>query len=496
MEQRVQLEKTLKPHTVMAIALGSSIGWGCFVLPGEWLLKAGPLGASIGFSIGALLMVIIAVSYGFMIRKFPVSGGAFAYSYIGFGRNHAFVCGWFLTLGYLSIVALNASALTLLFKLLAPELMAKTGLLYQVAGWDVYAGEVVIASLALIGAAYLNIKGSSVSGKLQFYMCMGFLAGAIALAAGCILHPVTTPADIQPLFPPEVKPFSAILAILAIAPWAYVGFDNVPQAAEEFDFSPKLAFMLIAVALILAAAMYSLLLVATAMATPWEIIAAQKSAWITGDSVSRLLGPAGLIILSFALLMGVSTGLNGFYVSTSRLLFAMSRARVLPTWFSKLHPRYGTPYNGIIFACLVCLIAPWFGRKVLTWIVDMSSIGVTFAYFYTCLVAYKYHKWSGDKEADDTVSAPGKFFSLIGVFAALTFIGLLVIPGLPSSLSPESRVALVAWVIIGGGFYLYRFREYNSIDKDKLDYLILGDSVKNLKTDQVEPDIKKQKYVS
>src|SRR5699024_12123984 len=72
---------------------------------------AGPLGVIIGFTIGALLMMLIAVSYGFLIRSFPVSGGEFAYAYISAGRTQAFISGWFLTLGYLCIVALNASAL-------------------------------------------------------------------------------------------------------------------------------------------------------------------------------------------------------------------------------------------------------------------------------------------------------------------------------------------------------------------------------------------------
>src|SRR5690625_5689956 len=115
-EDRAQLEKTLKPHWIWAIALGSAIGWGAFVQPTTWLAEAGPLGVIIGFSIGAVLMMLIAVSYGFLIRTFPVSGGEFAYAYISLGRTHAFIAGWFLTFGYICIVALNASAFALMFK--------------------------------------------------------------------------------------------------------------------------------------------------------------------------------------------------------------------------------------------------------------------------------------------------------------------------------------------------------------------------------------------
>lgn len=140
MEERAQLSRTLKPQWVWAIALGSSIGWGAFVLPNGWMATAGPLGAALGLGIGGLLMLVIAVSYGFMIRNFPVSGGEFAYAYLGFGRDQAYVCGWFLTLGYLSIVALNASALALLGKFVLPGI-AQQGLMYNIAGWEVYFGE-------------------------------------------------------------------------------------------------------------------------------------------------------------------------------------------------------------------------------------------------------------------------------------------------------------------------------------------------------------------
>src|SRR5690625_4074621 len=149
MEERETLNKTLKPHWVWAIALGSAIGWGAFVQPVNWMETAGPAGVIIGFSIGALLMMLIAVSYGFLIRSFPVLGGEFAYAYISLGRTHAFISGWFLTLGYICIVALNASALALMIKYVFPRIVENFHL-YTIAGWEVYGMEIIIATLALI----------------------------------------------------------------------------------------------------------------------------------------------------------------------------------------------------------------------------------------------------------------------------------------------------------------------------------------------------------
>ncbi|MGE6896674.1 APC family permease [Priestia flexa] len=481
MEERVQLEKTFKQHWVWAIALGSAIGWGCFILPTEWMAKAGPLGVILGLCIGAIVMMIIAVSFGILVKRFPVSGGGFTYAYLGFGRNHAFFCGWFLTLGYICIVALNASALALLGKFIFPSI-TNTILLYEIGGWQVYLGEVLIASAALLFFAWFNIRGSSMSGQLQFVFCVILVLGIMSLTASMVLHPNSSFDNMTPLFKPGIAPIAGILAILAVAPWAYVGFDNIPQAAEEFNFPPKKAFSLIIYSLIVAMLLYSCMVLATAVGTPWQRLVEGQPIWGTGDVVSDSLGIIGVFLLVISVLMGVFTGLNGFYVSASRLMFSMGRAHILPVSFAKLHPKYGTPYIGIIFTCCFCLMAPWFGRQVLLWIVDMSSIGVTIAYLYTCCTAYKQFHWNKSARKENgngrQIAPIKKFICLIGALSSLVFLGLLLIPGSPAALGTPSLIALLVWSILGIAFYLYKRKDYKKLSKQTLDYYILGTELK------------------
>jgi amino acid transporter len=479
-EERPELSKTLKPHWVWAIALGSAVGWGSMVLPADWLATAGPMGAALGLVIGGILMIIIAVSYGFMIENFPVSGGEFAYAYLGFGRDQAFVCGWFLTLGYLSIVALNASALALLGKFVFPDI-TQVGLMYSVSGYDVYFGEVLIATFFLVLFAWLNIRGADLSGETQFIFCVVLIVGIVLMLIGALLHPSTSLGNLQPMFSPEVPALSAVLAMVAIAPWAYVGFDNVPQAAEEFAFSPAKAFGLIVLALLFAGALYVAMIFATAVGVPWQELVATKPIWGTGDVMWQLFGSLGTLVLAISVCMGVFTGLNGFYISASRLLFAMGRARILPAAFAKLHAKHKTPHVGIIFVCAVCLLAPWFGRQVLLWIVDMSAVGVTIAYFYTCAAAYKLFRWRAGEASgaraerlQGALSPVKKMLSLIGALCGLGFLGLLIIPGSPGFLGPPSWIALIGWILLGVVFYASRVREYRQIPKADLDYLIFG----------------------
>lgn len=476
METSNQLKKCLKPHWVWAIAFGSAVGWGSFVLPADWIAVAGPMGAIVGLSIGALLMIIIGVSYGFLIKIYPVSGGGFSYAYLGFGRRHAFFCGWFLTLGYISIVALNASAMALLAKFILPEI-ATIGEMYTVAGWEVYFGEVAIASLALILFAWINIRGGCLSGKSQFVFCMLLITGALLVVIGVVMSPSTSFDNMTPLFQPEKATWSTIFAIVAIAPWAYVGFDSVPQAAEEFDFSPAKAFMLIVMALLMAAVHYAVLIVATSIAMPWPELVSGSPVWGTGEVVQGVLGNLGLVVLALALLMGIATGLNGFYISTSRLLFAQGRAKFLPEIFARLHPDYGTPSAGILFTCGICLVAPWFGREVLLWIVDMAATGVAIAYFYCCAVAFKCFKWSptcAGQHYEGCVSPFKKTLSLLGAVSGLFFLGLLLIPGSPGVLAMPSWIALSAWGGLGIVFYAARRLHIHHLPKHRLDRLILS----------------------
>lgn len=475
-EKREQLEKCLKPQWVWAIAFGSAIGWGSFVLPADWIAMAGPMGAILGLSIGAALMIIIGVSYGFLIKIYPVTGGGFSYSYLGFGRTHAFFCGWFLTLGYMSIVALNASALALLAKFLLPE-VATIGRMYEVAGWDVYFGEVLIASLALVLFAWINIRGGSLSGRSQYIFCLFLVAGALFVVIGMLMSETTSFANMRPLFNPEISSWSAVFAIVAIAPWAYVGFDSVPQAAEEFDFSPAKAFMLIVMALIMAAVHYSMLIMATAIAIPWPELVAGSPVWGTGEVVKGTMGTLGLTALSLSLLMGIATGLNGFYISTSRLMFAQGRAKFLPEAFGELHPKYRTPKVGIITTCAICLIAPWFGREVLLWIVDMAATGVAIAYFYCCAAAYRCFKWnvaSTGKHYEGCVSPFKKILSLLGALSALSFLSLLLIPGSPGALKTPSWIALIVWGLLGLALYVHRREHIFGVSKSRLDHMILA----------------------
>ena len=92
-------------------------------MPFDWMQKAELAETLIGFVIGGLMIAIIGLSYGFTIRALPLTGGGVAFAMAALGRAHAFIAGWALTLGYSCVVALNASAVALIFRVTFPDLV-------------------------------------------------------------------------------------------------------------------------------------------------------------------------------------------------------------------------------------------------------------------------------------------------------------------------------------------------------------------------------------
>ena len=440
-------------------------------LIGDWIKSAGPIGATIGILLGALLMIVIAVSYGALVEKFPVSGGAFAFGYLGFGKYIAFFSSWFLTFGYICIVALNASAFSLIFKFLFPGLMTR-GKLYTVAGWDVYVTEIILSSVILIIFGWISVKGASFSGNLQYVFCVILAVVVIMLFISSMFTKDFSFGYLSPIFNENMGALQSILMILAVAPWAFVGFDNIPQTAEEFNFAPSKTFKLIVFSLSASAFTY----VAMILLTGWTVKDASVlggDLFVTGSVIQYAFGYIGVGILSVAILMGIFTGLNGFLMSSSRLLFSMGRSGVMPRIFSRIHPKYNTPYIAIAFITLLALCSPWLGRTALTWIVDMSSTGVSIAYLVTCLSAYRLFGQRNTLHYD----LKYKWMALLGVIVSATFLILLLFPGSPASLKLPSYIALAVWLIIGIIFFMIRFRKLKAMSKETLDHLILDKEI-------------------
>ena len=444
---QVQLEKAHNPLSIWALAAGTIIGFGAFVMPPEFLEAAGPLGVTLGFIIGAAIMMVVGFNISAMVKRYPVAGGQFAYAKNEFGSTHAYICGWMLLLCYVSLISMNATALGILGQHLMPEFFTM-GYLYTIAGWDVYLPQIVLSLVCIVLFGVFNRRGGNVAGRIQLVLTLMMVGGIFLIFFGILASPVSSVANLYPAFANEQAPWGGIIAIVALAPWLFVGFDTVSQSAEEFRFSSNKTLFIILLAIISGALMYTMVTLGLGMVWPWQEMVAAQHVWAIGTAMEVSVGTVGVAFLAIAICMGILTGVNGFYLAGSRLMLAMSRENIVPKRFGAIHKRYKTPHLAIILILVVSVIAPFFGRVAIGWVVSMCAVGTAIAYFYTCAAAYKAAKREG--------KALGKCMALLGALLSFGILLLLLVPGSPGAMERESWVALLVWIILGVVVYIRR----------------------------------------
>ena len=479
---KTQLKRQLTPMHVWAIAFGCIIGWGSFVNPGKkFLPNSGVAGTAIAMVLGALVMIIIACSYAYMIPKYPKAGGEFTFTKACFGKRAAFICGWFLIAAYLTNVPMNSTAIGLIVDGIDGTAdILKFGFNYSIAGFEIYFGEMIFATAILILFGILNILGVKKAGIIQTVLSVLLVVSVFTLAVSALISSKTSGVNLAPVWgfdkeaamaagatSENINDFahggtlgivSSVLATFAIAPWAFVGFDTIPQAAEEFKFSYKKVIGIMVVAILFGCFVYTAnntVAAATLKNWPDSVMAGE---WVLLVAAERMLGVFGKILVGVAVSCAVLSGIMGFYLASSRLMYSMAKDGFLPKIFEKVDAKHGTPTNAIIFCMIISLSGPILGREALGWFVDMSAIGASMGFFFTCTSSYVCIK--RDKDGSNGL----KILSLIGVVFSILFmiLQLIPIPGLEGvHFGKESYIMLAVWVIIGIVFAV--FKNKNSI---------------------------------
>lgn len=423
-------------------------------------------------------MIIIAFSYAYMVPKFPKAGGEFAFTKACFGRIPAYICGWFLVAAYLTNVPMNSTAIGLIVDGLDGSAnILKWGFHYTIAGFEVYMGEMLFAMAILALFAYINLRGVKKAGIIQTILAVMLGASVLTLTVAALLSSKTSFENMNPLWGfhkseavaaytagsyTSIDGFSrsgtmgvvsAILATFAIAPWAFVGFDTIPQAAEEFKFSYKKVSVIMVIAIVFGCFVYTANnTIAAAALENWPelIIEAESTPWLLLAAAEKLLGNFGKVLVGVAVSSAVLSGIMGFYVASSRLMYSMSRDGYLPQFFGIVDEKYGVPRNAMWFCMVISLFGPILGREALGWFVDMSAIGASIGYLFTCLSTLVTMKRSGDGTPFlKTVAVVGVFFS-----TAFMVLQLIPIPGLSGvHFGKESYIMLVVWIVLGVVFY-------------------------------------------
>lgn len=453
MAQEGRLKKVLGKGDILALAFGAMIGWGWVVLVGQWVNAAGSMGAILAFAVGGLAVVLIGLAYSELASAMPIAGGEHIYTYRALGVAASFVCTWALILGYVSVVTFEAVAFPTVIEYAIPGY--KMGLMYNVAGWDVHFTWVLVGVLGSILMTWINLRGIQTAALFQTVVTWLILAGGVALVIAGLVWGDT--AKLEPKF---IGGFAGFFAVIIMTPFMFVGFDVIPQTAEETDLPHKKIGSILMLSVVMAVAWYILIILASSLAmTPQEM---EGSKVVTADALARLVGSSwGGMLIVFAGLGGIVTSWNAFYVGGSRCIYAMARAHMLPAFLGRLHPKHGTPVNAILLIGALSVLGPFFGRQTMVWLVNAGGLGIVLSYAMVAVTFLVLRKREPDMPRPFRVTHP----ALVGWGATVLSVGicLLYLPPSPAALTwPYEWAMIGVWSALGAVLYAWARATYGN----------------------------------
>jgi amino acid transporter len=392
------------------------------------------------YLITLVAMVFTALSYGAMVRAFPVAGSTFTYATAVFGSQVGFLAGWSLLLDYLFLPMINYLVIGLYLHAQFPAIPDWLFIVSSIAAVTVLnvvgiesiarANLVVIAAQVLFVAVFVVaglavIRGSDVPAWEPFVGNPSYAAAGVDPSVG----------------------FGPLLAGAAVLCLSFLGFDAVSTLAEEtpeprrdvphailwVTFCGGLLFMLLA---------YIGHLV---LREPRCLVAVDPSCTFADTAALDLMLRAGGRWLSLFFIGAYVAGAFGSALtsqaSVSRILFTMGRDGMLPRGvFGRLDARFGTPVPAILVVSAVSLLAMWVSLAILA---SMISFGALVAFSVVNLAVIKYY-------LVDRRRRPGAEWLRHGV---LPGIGCVLTAWLWTSLSRESLTVGLEW-LTAGALYL------------------------------------------
>ena len=254
-----EFDKVFSAWDILVIAFGAMIGWGWVVSSGDWIVKGGVLGAALGFVIGGIMIFFIGLTYAELTAAMPQCGGEHVFSHRAMGSTGSFICTWAIVLGYVSVVCFEACALPTIVTYIYPGFLK--GYLYSVAGFDIYASWLAVAIIMSILITYINIRGAKTAAILQTVLTVIIGGVGILLIVASVVTGDTSNLDGQLFLGKDtMTSFKAVIAVAVTTPFFFIGFDVIPQAAEEINVPLKKIGKMMLLSIVMAVTFYALII--------------------------------------------------------------------------------------------------------------------------------------------------------------------------------------------------------------------------------------------
>ena len=432
------LSRSLSRLDLMVIGVAQIIGAGIFVISGVGIKIAGP-GIILSFLVAGLACTLAALCYAELASMMPQAGSAYTYAYAIFGEIFAWIIGWDLLLEYGMGAATVAAGWSFYFQ----DLLKAYGLSLPV--WasgppftqpgrviNLPAAAIVLCfSVLLIFRTRLN----ALVARGIVFVKLAVILFILAVGVGFV-----KPAQWLPLVP--YGPGSVIQAA-ALVFFAYLGFDVISVTAEESRHPERDVPFGIIGSLVLCSLIYLAVALVLVGMVPFQQINPDAPFSVAFRQVGL---PWAANLVALGALVGITSVFYMLLLAQPRILFAMARDGLLPSWVATVHPRYQTPHRlTLICGGAVALVSSLTPIEKLAY---LCNIGTLFAFSLVCAGVLVLRFTSP--------TLPRPFRCPLGKPVALA--GALVSLGLMLSMPVHSWWRLGLWLLAGLAIYfIYAF---------------------------------------
>jgi len=338
------LRRTLGLWSSVALVVGITIGSGIFRSPAGIAQRVPDPELMLGLWIlGGAITLCGALSLGELAAALPETGGLYAYLREGWGRLPAFLFGWS------ELILIRANALGGIAVVFGEYLLRSIGIdpiEHAVAARCLSAAAIAFAAAVNIRGANFGafIVGIATWAKFSALAVLALAAFALGSMHGATITNLTTGTGASIAFG------SMGLALVSIL-WAYDGWADLSFASGEVANPGRTLPRAIILGTLAIIVIYVMTNVAYLYVNPIATVASSKL--VAADTMSRIFGRAGVILVSMFVMISSFSSLNGSMLASPRVFYAMADDGLLFRGIAKVHPRFHTPWVAILVAAVL-----------------------------------------------------------------------------------------------------------------------------------------------
>ena len=364
-EKRVDLVRGLGAWASAAIVVGTMIGTGIFLKPAE-MAREGRF-VSVVFAawiVGGILSLFGALAFAELGAMIPEAGGEYAYLRRGFGPLWGFLFGWMHSIvGRPSSLASIGAGLVRFLSFLVPAIggpiftmhIAVPGLTHWIAPYDfAFTWAQPLAVFWIVGMTGVNYLGVRLGGAVQVFLtAIKIVSVAIVIGVAFFAPHAVAGVAPDPIWPNALSGgvFSAFLAALAAALWAYDGWEDLNLVGSEVENPARNFPRALVGGVSVVALIYFLFSAACLKVLPFASVA--TSPHIASDVVEHVAGRGAAAWITVAMVISALGSMNSSVLSGARPTYAMARDGLFFKIADGVNAKYRTPGRALIFQCVL-----------------------------------------------------------------------------------------------------------------------------------------------